>query len=419
MIKTFYNDICEELQSIKVGDEEEVIVPEGEEPVVIPPFFKEVGRYNAQMANIKGENIKLPAVFIEFKPIRWQTLKKNVKIADVNFVIHILLDSIKHADIREEAYEKVHAKLDGLRGDYYLPIDCVDDSFDGNHAQILEDTISFTTTVEHETIEQTSTIARPIPVINDIEIVTPPLVNLTKVLNSIGTLIKELIPGEWFYIPKHKIKDTDGNILLQQEYNEDFTVAPVSVNNSIGELIENVAPGGNFNIPKHNILKADRTLLIQKEFNEHFTMGQAAINNSEGVLVINVDPGDSYYIPKHNITKEDGTLVSSQEYSENFAIQNTVVNDQGVNHDVAYGDGYTCSTLQQRAIYIDFSQGKTINITCGEKQAATYTEAVTTLTATYKKNGITASLPFTLAISDILTVDVTTNGTLELRGEHA
>ena len=101
------------------------------------------------------------------------------------------------------------------------------------------------------------------------------------------------------------------------------------------------------------------------EFNQDYYLDpgeKAKVNNSTGVLVQELAAGESYNIPKHAIKKQSGAIVAQQEYNEDFAIQNTTVTDNGVQHEVEYGNTYTCSTLQERIIYVDFSKGKTITI---------------------------------------------------------
>ena len=144
----------------------------------------------------------------------------------------------------------------------------------------------------------------------------------------------------------------------------------------------------------------------------------ANVYNSVGGLIVELNSGETYFIPKHTIKKQSGTIVAQQEFNEDFAIQNTIVTDNGVQHEVEYGNTYTCSTLQERIIYVDFSEGKTITIPITTKNRGTYTTLTTTLTATINKNGNVVTLPFTVVTGDSLTIDVTANGTLELGGTY-
>ena len=358
MINEFYELLATELKEIKIND---------------TVFFKEVYPFSNQMRDVEGRTFKTPCVFVEFKPIIWETLTKTKKIADVDFSLHIITERGKSAKHRYTVNELVHEQLDGLSDSYFKPIECTGDDFDKQNNQLLEDIIDFITIVEHEFKNRQTTATKPALNINDVAF-TEPTENRTKVLNSVGLLIKELAPGEWFYIPKHKIiNEQDGSIIAQLEFNQDYYFNP-------GE--------------------------------------KAKVNNSTGTLVQELAAGESYNIPKHATKKQSGTIVAQQEFDEDFVIQNTIVTDNGVQHEVEYGNTYTCSTLQERIIYVDFSEGKTITIPITAKNQGTYTTLTTTLTATIKKNGNVVTLPFTVATGDSLTIDVTANGTLELGGTY-
>lgn len=74
--------------------------------------------------------------------------------------------------------------------------------------------------------------------------------------------------------------------------------------------------------------------------------------------------------------------------------------------------------------YFDSGSSPSITITISAEQAATYdTNVITNVSSVaYEKNGSAATLPITLAENDTLRVegsltDVSTNGTVELRGD--
>ena len=358
MINEFYELLATELKAIQIND---------------VPFFKEVYPFANQMREIESKTFKTPCIFIEFKPIKWETLTKTKKIADVDFSLHIITEKSKNSEHRYTVNELVHQQLDGVSGSYFKQIECTSDDFDKQNNQLLEDIIDFTAIVEHEFKNRQSTVAKPALNINDIAF-TQPTENRTKVLDSVGTLIKELSTGEWFYIPKHKIiNEQDGSTIATLEFNQDYYL-------DTGE--------------------------------------KAKVNNSTGVLVQELSTGESYNIPKHSIKKQSGAIVSQKEFSEDFAIQNTTVIDNGVQHEIEYGNTYTCSTLQERIINVDFSEGKTITIPITAKNAGIYTTFTSSLIPVFKKNNVVVSLPFALVSGDSLNIEVPSNGTLEIGGTH-
>ena len=194
------------------------------------------------------------------------------------------------------------------------------------------------------------------------------------------------------------------------------------VHDSIGNKITSLSAGDVFKIPKHKIVnQVDGNIIAELEFNEDYSFdpGQkATIVNSVWNLIKELSAGETYSIPRHNIKKQDGTLVIQHEFDQDFIIQNTIIHDNGNTIEVPYLQEYTCSTLQERLIFVDFSEGKTINITINAKNAGIYKTINTTLSYTVKKNNTIVNLPFTLVTGDILTIEVTTNGTLELGGTN-
>jgi len=263
MTNTFLELLKTEINSIRIDDK---------------TVFKEVSRYNSQTNYIGSETLKLPAILIEFKPIKWQLLRTGLKIGDLNFSLHIIIDSIKHAAIRETIGDLLHAKLDGLRGEYFHPVDCTEDIPDNNHAMLIEDILNFSTTLEHAFAPRTiTTIPRPTLQIGDASFTSTPTVNLAKVLRTNGDLVQALQQGEWFYIPKHNIKKPNGDILETKDFDQDTIIQPSHVNNSEGIQIAELETGASFNIPKHKIFNYFGGLVASLESYEDYTIPLAPV----------------------------------------------------------------------------------------------------------------------------------------------
>ena len=166
-----------------------------------------------------------------------------------------------------------------------------------------------------------------------------------------------------------------------------------------------------------------------KNLNVSFTMcdvdsvvstQKAKVFDGDGGLVAQLNGGESFIIQNHEIKRSDDSLVVEQLFNEDYIVEDTVVNDQGAIINVKYQDSYTCSTLEKRNLVVDFSEGKVIDIVIDTDTRATYTICNDQL-AVFKKNTVIVHLPFTVAIGDVLNIEVAaiTSTKLKLEGEYA
>lgn len=166
-----------------------------------------------------------------------------------------------------------------------------------------------------------------------------------------------------------------------------------------------------------------------KNLNVSFTMcdaesvvstQKAKVFDGNGGLVAQLNGWETFIIQNHEIKKSDNSLVVEQLYNENYTVEDTVINDQGNLVNVKYQDTYSCSTLQQRNLVVDFSEGKIIDIVIDTDTRATYT-IVSGPAAVFKKNTVIVTLPFTVAFGDTLNIEVAaiTSTKLKLEGEYA
>lgn len=150
------------------------------------------------------------------------------------------------------------------------------------------------------------------------------------------------------------------------------------------------------------------------------TIDKSKIYDGNGDLVAELSQGETFIIHNHEIKRSDDSIVVEQLFNENYTVEDTVINDQGTLVNVKYQDNYSCSTLEKRNLFVDFSEGKIIDIVIDTDTRATYTTCNDPL-AIFKKNTIVVTLPFTVEIGDTLNIEVTaiTSTKLKLEGEYA
>ena len=150
------------------------------------------------------------------------------------------------------------------------------------------------------------------------------------------------------------------------------------------------------------------------------TVDKSKIYDGNGDLVAELSQGETFIIPNHEIKRSDDSIVVEQLFDEDYTVEDTVINDQGTFVNVKYQNTYSCSTLEKRNLFVDFSEGKIIDIVIDTDTRATYTTCNDPL-AVFKKNTIVITLPFTVAIGDTLNIEVAaiTLTKLKLEGEYA
>ena len=150
------------------------------------------------------------------------------------------------------------------------------------------------------------------------------------------------------------------------------------------------------------------------------TIDKSKIYDGNGDLVAELSQDETFIIHNHEIKRSDDSIVVEQLFNENYTVEDTVINDQGTLVNVKYQDNYSCSTLEKRNLFVDFSEGKIIDIVIDTDTRATYTTCNDPL-AIFKKNTIVVTLPFTVEIGDTLNIEVTaiTSTKLKLEGEYA
>ncbi len=110
--------------------------------------------WNRNVEFIQKEAVfPMPAVFVEFKPIRWETLQGGVQQADVTFSLHIVTaadnPTYEGAPYREDALavfdllDEVAAALHGMQGSGYKGCVRTDSDTNHDHEQIREDIETF------------------------------------------------------------------------------------------------------------------------------------------------------------------------------------------------------------------------------------------------------------------------------------
>lgn len=83
--------------------------------------IKTIDFFNSQTSDPEGENaFYLPAVFVEFQPVQWQSHTLGVQSANIDFVLHIVTDSRKAtlekaAEFNLQLCNRIHAQLHGCQ----------------------------------------------------------------------------------------------------------------------------------------------------------------------------------------------------------------------------------------------------------------------------------------------------------------
>ena len=145
MRKQLYLAIIERLKSV-VNEEEN-------------PVLKHFDLWNENVAFIEQEAIfDTPAVFIEFLPIKWQSLGGGVQSATIEFRLHIVTQvkgsAADGASFQPDALElfdlldAIHRALSGYRGQHFRQMVRASSHTNHNHEELIESIEAFTVTVD-------------------------------------------------------------------------------------------------------------------------------------------------------------------------------------------------------------------------------------------------------------------------------
>jgi hypothetical protein len=144
------------------------------------PEVGTVSLWNSQLDNIDSENaINFPCVYIEFNKISWYPVKQNDPInrvknhqnAECSIVLHIGFDTVENEDDSFDyvnwVIEKIHQATQGLRGDYFSPLDRTFETQDINHDGLIVWEVQYDTLLQDGAVNQQGTISyNNTPVIN-------------------------------------------------------------------------------------------------------------------------------------------------------------------------------------------------------------------------------------------------------------
>lgn len=152
MRKELYKKICDKLGKwyrMPDGSELELAdgleVPEGAERII-----PHIDLWNNNVEFIEQEeNWERPAVFVEFRPIRWKAIVSGVEYrAEPEVKLHIVTDwagsASEGSDFKEEALEVfdlpelIHERLTCMEGETFKVFDLVESQTNHNHEEIVE-----------------------------------------------------------------------------------------------------------------------------------------------------------------------------------------------------------------------------------------------------------------------------------------
>ena len=151
MRKTLHKAIVAKLKQLAKNQDGYYMIINHQEQM---PAIKHFDVWNNQLTNIEVEQaFALPAVFIEFMPIRWKHLLNGVREADVMFNLHILQKEkapsrhgqqyedmgLEHYDLPEEINKALH----GLTGSGFDAITSNTSVSDHNYSEIVHSIESF------------------------------------------------------------------------------------------------------------------------------------------------------------------------------------------------------------------------------------------------------------------------------------
>ena len=122
--------------------------------------IKTVDLWNEQVEFIEQEDpFELPAIFIEFQPIRWMSLSGNVQQADATIRLHILTnyqgnyrstneyreESLQRMELLDQLDEHLNNTQDKNEKCGFCMFQRIGSSTNHNHEEIIEDITDFST----------------------------------------------------------------------------------------------------------------------------------------------------------------------------------------------------------------------------------------------------------------------------------
>ncbi len=151
MRKELYEKISRRLQSLYRMEGEIVRLSDGEMPTEDGErLIKHIDLWNHNVEFIEQEtNWERPAVFVEFTPIKWETIVPGTEYrAEPEVRLHIVTDwkgaSSADSEFREEALEVfdlpkiLHRELIGMNGRTFMDLDLAESLTNHDHEEIVE-----------------------------------------------------------------------------------------------------------------------------------------------------------------------------------------------------------------------------------------------------------------------------------------
>jgi hypothetical protein len=157
MRKELYKAICERLSKLYVTPDgwHRVVEPGEEIPEGWERLIRHIDLWNHNVEFIEQEeNWERPAVFVEFKPIKWDAIKTGVEYrAEPVVDLHVVTDWQGSASVgspfREESLkvfdilDTIHSVLVGMNGETFAEFDLMGSSTNHNHDEIIENIESY------------------------------------------------------------------------------------------------------------------------------------------------------------------------------------------------------------------------------------------------------------------------------------
>ena len=138
--------------------------------------IERISLWNNNVAFLEKERaFKLPAVFIQFEPIRWGQLQQGVRSADVRIRLHIVTDTLATPEdgskYQEQALEhldlieNVGVVMQGFCGDGFNGFMLVESVPDHDHAEVLHNEEVFITRVTDSSAKRPAAVISAKPVV--------------------------------------------------------------------------------------------------------------------------------------------------------------------------------------------------------------------------------------------------------------